>query len=218
MATILLTGFEPFNGEPLNPSAEAVQCLADTALPSLQVQTAILPVDASRISDVLRAALVSLRPDWCLMLGQSQGRAALTVERVAVNLADFRIPDNAGNQLRDQPIVAGGPVAYFAAVPAARLRDAALAAGVPAELSLSAGAFLCNMALYHALHLAATLRLPTRCGFVHVPSLPQQALGGPAHPTMALETICSGVRAMLLALEEESTTGAGDLAMEHACW
>lgn len=201
MPTVLLTGFEPFGGSTLNASAEAVARLVAEPPPDIQLYTEILPVDALRTPELVRGTLLALRPDLCLMLGQAEGRAALSIERVAINLCDFSIPDNGGNQPANEPVVPGGPAAYFATVPVRTMLQAAQAADVPAELSLSAGAYLCNLALYTALHAAAEHRLPTQCGFVHVPMLPSQALGQQqARPTMALETICTGLRAMIGAL------------------
>lgn len=204
MKTVLLTGFEPFGGALVNPAAEAARRLAAERVDGLRVSALVLPVDAARAPGVLAEALDRMRPDGCLMLGLADGVAALQVERLAVNLCDFRIPDNGGNQPMDVPVAADGPAAYFATAPVRAMREAALGAGVPAELSLSAGAFLCNMGLYAALHLCATRGLPTRCGFIHVPALPEQVLdAGRARPSMALDTICAGVRAMLRVLAAE---------------
>ncbi|HWQ14641.1 MAG TPA: pyroglutamyl-peptidase I [Roseiflexaceae bacterium] len=201
MKTVLLTGFEPFGGGRVNPSAEAAQRIAAEGVEGLRISALVLPVDAERALVLLAEALERLRPDACLMLGLADGVAALQVERVALNLCDFRIPDNIGRQLVDEPVVPGGPAAYFATAPVRALQEAALGAGVPAELSLSAGAYLCNMALYAALHLCETRGLRTRCGFVHVPALPEQALAERrARPSMSLDLICAGVRAMLRVL------------------
>lgn len=205
MKTVLLTGFEPFGGARVNPAAEAARRLAAEGVDGLRISAVVLPVDAARVQGLLEEALESLQPDVCLMLGQADGVAALQVERVALNLCDFRIPDNAGCQLIDEPVVPEGPPAYFASLPVRSMQEAALGAGVPAELSLSAGAFLCNLALYTSLHLCATRGLPTRCGFVHLPALPEQMLHERrARPSMAPETICAGVRAMLRALAAEN--------------
>jgi len=152
--------------------------------------------------------LLDLQPDLCLMLGQANGYAALSVERVAINLCDFRIPDNAGIQPIDEPIVQDGPAAYFSTAPVRAVVDAIRAAGIPANLSLSAGAYLCNMVYYVALHVCATRRLPTRCLFIHLPSLPAQSSADPRPgPTMALETMCAGVHAALAACRSVRLSG-----------
>jgi pyroglutamyl-peptidase len=198
MSTILLTGFEPFGGATINPAAEVVFRLAAEMSDIFHIQPLILPVDVVEAPQRLQAALVHNQPDWCVMLGLAEGRATLSIERVAINLCDFPIPDNIGQTLVDQPIAIYGPDAYFATLPTRELRDAALTAQVPTELSLTAGAYLCNCVMYTALHVCATQQLPTRCGFIHVPALPEQVLGQrKPHPTMALETMCTGVRTML---------------------
>jgi pyroglutamyl-peptidase len=203
--SILLTGFEPFSDFQVNPSAEVVRRLAAEGFPQVQLHTRILPVDAACAPHLLGEALTALRPDWCVMLGQAEGRAALSIERVAVNLCDFRIPDNAGSRVVDEPIVQGGPAAYFATLPVRAMLEAAHAAEIPVELSLSAGAYLCNQVFYTALHSCHIHALPTRCGFVHLPPLPAQGLGKrPTPPTMALDTVCAGVRALLQVLARES--------------
>lgn len=201
MKTILLTGFEPFGGASINPAAEAVRRIAAEAVAGLRISPLVLPVDTVRGPALLTEALDRLRPDGCLMLGLADGVTALQIERVGLNLRDFRIPDNGGHQPIDDPVVEGGPAAYLATAPVRALHEAALGDGVPADLSLSAGAYLCNQALYTALHHSAARGLATRCGFIHVPSIPEQVLGDRRpRATMSLELICAGVRAMLPAL------------------
>lgn len=199
MSTMLVTGFEPFGGFLVNPSAEVVRRFANNGKPP-DAATAILPVDAVQAPRMITDLLLNHQPDLCLMLGQADGYAALAVERVAINLCDFRIPDNAGIQRVDEPIVEDGPAAYFSNAPVRDVVQAIRAAGVPAHLSLSAGAYLCNMVYYTALHVCATYRLPTRCVFIHLPSLPTQASADHLPcPTMALETMYAGVCAALWA-------------------
>jgi pyroglutamyl-peptidase len=199
MSTLLVTGFEPFGGASVNPSTEVVRSFENNGrLPG--ATTAILPVDAVQAPRMITDLLLNHQPDLCLMLGQADGYAALAVERMAINLCDFRIPDNAGIRRVDEPIVVDGPAAYFSNAPVRDVVQAIRAAGVPADLSLSAGAYLCNMVYYTALHVCATHRLPTRCLFIHLPSLPSQASNDVnPRPTMALETMYAGVRAALRA-------------------
>lgn len=143
------------------------------------------------------------------MLGQSDQAAALMIERVAINLRDFRIPDNGGHQPCDDPIAPDGPDAYFTTLPARELMRAAWAADVPAALSLSAGAYLCNVAFYTALHTCVIHGLPTRCGFIHLPALPSPALEERTpRPTMGISTITDGLRAILQTLVEAKTLHA----------
>jgi pyroglutamyl-peptidase len=129
MATLLITGFEPFGHFAVNPSQEIVKHLSRNGKPAGAV-TAILPVDAARVPGMITDLLLDLQPDLCLMLGQANGYAALSVERVAINLCDFRIPDNAGIQPIDEPIVQDGPAAYFSTAPVRAVVDAIRAAGI----------------------------------------------------------------------------------------
>jgi pyroglutamyl-peptidase len=193
---ILLTGFEPFGGSPVNPSSQVVSALASHSIENVELHTAILPVTHVSGPAALVRAIESSMPDVVLCLGQAGGRSVLSIERLAVNLLDDSIADNSGAVLTDQPVVAGGPAAYFVTLPVRALLGAIRAAGVPAELSLTAGAFLCNQVLYTLLHHIAVNALPIRAGFIHVPFLPEQVVDRPA-PSMGLETMCAGVHAAL---------------------
>jgi pyroglutamyl-peptidase len=192
----LATGFEPFGGEPVNPALEAVErlpiCLGD-----LNIRTAVLPAVFGRALDALEDAIVASDPDIVLCVGQAGGRPALSLERVAINLDDARIPDNAGQQPIDRPIVPDGPAAYFATLPikaaAAGLREA----GLPAIVSNTAGTFVCNHVFYGLMHLAANRRLRLRGGFLHVPFLPSQAARQQGESSMALDDIVRGIEIVL---------------------
>lgn len=208
MPTLLLTAFEPFGDDRLNASAEVLRLLVPEISSTIETHTSILPVDSVRAPQQIRLLLRSLRPDWYVMLGQANGRAALSVERVAVNLLDFRIPDNGGHQPMEEPVIHEGPAAYFATLPVNQLVVAAREVHTPAEQSLTAGAFLCNQASYVALHTCATEGLPTRCGFVHVPVLPEQVAESRPTPSMGLETMRRGLRAMLKVLVAEEPVAA----------
>src|SRR5207253_6250850 len=184
----LVTGFEPFGGESVNPALDAVLRLPPS-LGALEIMTAALPSVFGRAVAALEDALVATRPDIVLCVGQAGGRAELSLERVAINVDDARIPDNDGHQPIDRPVVAGGPTAYFATLPIKAAVRALREAGLPAAVSNTAGTFICNHVFYGLMHLAATRRLPLRGGFLHVPFLPSQAarLGGT--PSMALDDI-----------------------------
>ena len=197
---LLLTGFEPFGGSDVNPSQQIVQALAERRFESVELYTALLPVDSVRGPGEALAAIREFHPDTVLSLGQANGRAALSIERVAVNLADYAIPDNSGTRTVDQPIVAGGPAAYFVTLPVRAMLAAIEAADVPAELSLSAGTFLCNHVLYAVLHYIAANALPVRAGFIHLPSLPEQVIHRPPAPSMSLETMITGISAAIKAI------------------
>jgi pyroglutamyl-peptidase len=194
--TLLLTGFEPFGGGSTNPSEQAARRLHGEVIAGLRVQAEILPVDRRGGPNALLAALTAHRPTAVICLGQAAGQAGIAVERIAVNLLDYRIADNAGNQVEDEPVVSVGPAAYFATLPVRAMVAAIRAAGVPAELSMSAGTFLCNQVMYCLLHALSTEPRRVPGGFIHLPALPEQAaLGEQARPSMSLETILTGVRA-----------------------
>ena len=190
----LVTGFEPFGGERINASLEAVRRLP-TQIGSIEIVTAALPTSYARSLAALEAAIARAQPDLVLCVGQAGDRAALCVERVAVNLQDARIPDNDGAQPVDRPIVPGGPAAYLATLPVRAAVASLRAAELPAEISMSAGTFVCNHVFYGLMHLAAARGHPFRAGFMHVPCLPQQAAGGAS--AMALDDIVRGIVTIL---------------------
>ncbi len=195
MQTILLTGFEPFGGDAVNPSEQAVRILAAGPPPGLRLVTAILPVSYARMDAALAEAIARARPDAVVAVGLAASRAEMSVERVAINLDDARIPDNDGAQPIDVPVVAGGPAAYFSTLPikaiVARMREA----GVPAHVSQTAGTFGCNHIFYLARHLAETHDRGMRAGFIHVP--------GPAN--MKLASVVTGLRAALETVRDTTT-------------
>ncbi len=197
---LLVTGFEPFAGSDVNPSqriaAALAEALAELRLDGVQICTAILPIDGATAPGAALAAVQAQRPDAVICLGQATGRSVISIERVALNLLDYGIPDNTGRLVVDQPVVAGGPAAYFVTLPVRAMLAAVRAVGVPCELSLSAGTYLCNQVLYAVLHHVATNGLPVRAGFIHVPALPEQAVNTTrTTPSMSLDTMLSGVRA-----------------------
>lgn len=195
---ILVTGFEPFDGETINPSWEAVRRLGGQA-GGAELVTRRLPTAFALCGPALEAALESCRPNAVLCVGQAGGRASVTVERVAVNLMDARMPDNAGAQPVDEPVCPHGPAAYFASLPVKAMVQRVRAAGIPCHLSYSAGAYVCNCVMYQALHLAAVRYPGLRAGFVHVPFLDEQAAAKPAGtPSASLAVV---LRALTLALE-----------------
>ncbi len=192
---LLITGFDPFGGESINPSWEAVRLLPDQigcfALTKLQIPT-VFGVAAQAVLE----AVEKIDPDVILCVGQAGGRSAITPEVVAINLREANIPDNAGNRPVNTPVIPQGPAAYFATVPVRQMVSAINAAGIPGSLSLSAGAFVCNDTLYTLLH--RYYGSSTQVGFVHIPYLPQQAPEG--KPSMALEQMVAGLAAAIKAL------------------
>lgn len=161
---ILVTGFTPFGGEQINPSWEAVKRLPDR-IGGAELIKRELPTEFDASGTVLHGLLERLRPDAVLCVGQYGGANGIRVERVAVNLRDARIADNAGRQPTDEPVVTGGPDAYFATIPTRRIVDALRERDIPARLSYSAGTFVCNDLLYCALHESAQGYPTMRCGF-----------------------------------------------------
>jgi pyroglutamyl-peptidase len=198
LTTVLVTGFEPFDGETINPSWEAASLLAACPPPGLRVTAELLPCVFGDSLDVLRDAVLRTSPDLVLCLGQAGGRPDLTVERVAVNVDDAPIPDNAGRRPVDLPVVPGGPAAYFSTLPVKACAAAVRAAGVPASVSPSAGTFVCNHVFYGLMHLLATAHPQARGGFVHIPYAPAQVLDR-SRPSLPVPAAAEGLRALLTA-------------------
>ncbi len=187
---ILLTGFEPFGKATLNPSGEIVKQISGE-----NIVTAILPVAYAQSAERLLQLIAEHNPDVVICLGQAEGRTQITPERIAINLDDARLADNQGVMRNEMPIVLDGPVAYESTLPIKEIVKAINVAGVPAAVSLSAGAFLCNHVFYVAQdHFKGT---KVRSGFVHVPLMDEQGPEFPGLPTMPLEQMVTAVRAML---------------------
>ena len=197
----LVTGFDPFGGDTVNPALEALARLKP-ALGPLTIVTRAIPTVFGRALEVLEQALDETRPDLVLAVGQAGGRAALSLERVAINIDDARIGDNDGNRPIDQPVVAGGPAAYFATLPIKAAVQALRNAGLPAIVSNTAGTFVCNHLFYGLMHQAALRGSGLRAGFLHIPYLPQQALRDPGAPSMAIEHIVQGIEIILAVAAE----------------
>jgi pyroglutamyl-peptidase len=191
MKTVLLTGFEPFGGERINPSQEVVHKLRGEVIRRHRIEGAVLPCGFRDSLPRLRGLIRRHEPAVVICLGQAGGRAAITPERVAINIDDARMPDNAGQQPVDRPVVRGGPAAYFSTLPLKTMVRDLGAAGLPAEVSQTAGTFVCNHVFYGLMH-ALRERPSVRGGFVHLPWLPGQ--GTPAMELAAMET---GIRLVI---------------------
>ncbi|WP_329454831.1 pyroglutamyl-peptidase I [Streptomyces sp. NBC_01497] len=189
---VLITGFEPFGGEGVNPSWAAARLVESARPAGLDVTAVRLSCVYGQAIGELRTAVADTDPALVLCVGQAGGRTGLSVERVAVNVDDARIPDNAGNQPVDEPIVPGGPVAYLSSLPVKACVAAVREAGLPASVSGTAGNFLCNHVFYGLAHLIATERPTLRGGFVHVPYAPEQVVGR-AEPSMSVADIARGL-------------------------
>jgi pyroglutamyl-peptidase len=192
----LVTGFEPFGGDRVNPSFEALKRLPGR-LGALDIATSALPVAYARALPALREAIAASAPNIVLCIGLAGGRAALSLERVAINVDDARIPDNDGAQPIDRPVIPSGPAAYFSTLPIKAAAAALREAGLQAAVSNSAGTFLCNHIFYGVMHEAALDGHRFRAGFLHVPYLQSQAALVPGSPSMALEQIVEGVEIIL---------------------
>ncbi|MFG3203632.1 pyroglutamyl-peptidase I [Streptomyces sp. NPDC048192] len=208
MTRVLVTGFAPFDGQQVNPSWQAASLVAAEPPAGFTVTAAELPCVFGESIRALRDAVRAAEPDLVLCLGQAGGRPGVSVERVAVNVDDARIPDNAGNQPIDEPVVPGGPAAYFSTLPVKACVAALRAAGVPAAVSNTAGTFVCNHVAYGLGHLIATELPHVRGGFVHVPWAPEQVTDGTA-PALEPATVARGLRALLPAAAR--TPADGDL-------
>ena len=196
MKHLIITGFDPFGGEAVNPSWEAVRRLPDT-VGDYRLTRLEIPTRFALAAETVLTAAIADTPDVILCVGQAGGRSAITPERIAINLADARIPDNGGFQPRELPVEPGGPDGIFATVPVSAMAEAIGKAGLPGQVSLSAGAFVCNDTLYRLLRRFAGTG--TRVGFIHVPFLPVQAKEG--IPSMTLEQIILGLTAAITALD-----------------
>ena len=190
MTKVLLTGFEPFGKATQNPSGEIVKQISGD-----NIVTAVLPVAYAQSAQRLLELIAEHNPDVVICLGQAEGRTQITPERIAVNLDDARLADNDGVTRTDQPIVVDGPVAYESTLPIEEFVTAITAAGIPAAVSLSAGAFLCNHIFYVAQNKLEGTNV--RSGFVHVPLMDEQAGEFPGLPTMPLDQMVTAVRIML---------------------
>jgi pyroglutamyl-peptidase len=195
---VLVTGFEPFDGDDTNPSWEACTRLP-REIERLRVEVCRVPCEFRRAIEVVAAAIERHRPSIVLCLGLASGRTHMGVERVAINIDDARIPDNAGMQPIDEPIAANGPPAYFATVPVKAMVAAMHEKGVPAEVSNTAGTFVCNHLMYGVLHFLAASGLATRAGFIHVPCDEALALSKRGMASMSLATMARGVEAAIAA-------------------
>ncbi|MBC7513363.1 MAG: pyroglutamyl-peptidase I [Herminiimonas sp.] len=216
MQTILLTGFEPFNGESVNPAWEAVHALEAWRGADFRIAVRQLPCTFGLACEAINAAVTQCSPAIVIAVGQAGGRAEMSVERVAINIDDARIADNRQHQPIDVPVVAGAPAAYFSTLPIKAIVQGMREAGIPAAVSQSAGTFVCNHVFYGLMHHLATRQsMPVvRAGFIHVPFLPQQAAAHPGAPSMALADIITGLRiavAVTLATQGDLRVSEGQL-------
>lgn len=201
---ILITGFDPFGGESVNPALEAVKAMKDEIAGAQIVKLEIPTVFNKSIAKV-REAMDREKPDVVLSIGQAGGRFAICPERVAINISDGRIADNEGNQPIDEPIFADGAPAYFSTLPVKAMVEAIKAKGIPAELSNTAGTYVCNHVMYGVLYHINKDFPGVRGGFIHVPFIPQQVVAKKNTPAMALADITAALEAAVEAIVANDT-------------
>lgn len=198
---ILVTGFDPFGSDKINPAIEAVKKLPDT-IKGAKIIKLEIPTVFNKSAQVVHQAIVKEQPDYVLNVGQAGGRSALTPERVAININDGRIPDNDGYQPLDEPIQADGDTAYFTQLPIKAMAKAIRAAGLPAIVSNTAGTYVCNHIFYQVQYMRTKEFPKLKAGFIHIPFLPEQVITRPNQPSMALADIVKGLTAAIGAIVE----------------
>lgn len=203
---ILVTAFDPFGGETCNP-AEAVLSLLPGMVGGAAIIPLVVPTAFGRSLEMVIQAIRTYHPDAVVCLGQAGGRSGITVEHAAINWMDAAIQDNLGQQPVDERINASGPEAYFATLPVRAMVSAMRDAGLPAGISLSAGAFVCNYLMYGVLHYLRKEDLGVKAGFIHLPFLPVQAEGRKGIPSMPLEDMVRGIVLGITALLAQTAAG-----------
>lgn len=198
---LLLTAFDPFGGETVNPAQEAVK-MVSSRVGNVEIIKCVVPTVFGKSIETVAAAIEDCRPDAVLSIGQAGGRADLTPERIAINLDDASIADNEGNRPVDTPIFPDGKPAYFSTLPVKAMVAAIRVAGIPASLSNTAGTFVCNHLMYGVLYTLEKYYPSVRGGFLHVPYIPSQVTGGRGIPSMSAADIVRGLEAAIAAIGE----------------
>ena len=191
---VLLTGFDPFGGEAVNPALEVVRQLDGAVIANAAVVTREIPTVRGNAIEALVRAIQEVQPTVVIAVGQAGGRMDITPERVAINVDDFRIPDNEGNQVVDEEIAAEGPAAYWSTLPIKKIVAVLREEGIPASVSNTAGTFVCNHVFYGLMHYLQQEGNIRRGGFIHIPYLPAQAAKLTGQPSMALEVLVRGLQ------------------------
>ena len=193
---IIVTGFDPFGGEKINPSIECVKALPE--IEGVEIFRVELPTVFKESANRLNEVINDVKPDAVLCVGQAGGRPVVTMERIAINVDDARIPDNISQQPIDEAIQLDGEAAYFTTLPIKRIVNAIRKAGIPAEVSNTAGTFVCNHIMYQALFTATKADKPFKAGFMHIPFIPEQTTDKPSLPleesTKALQIAIKTIR------------------------
>jgi len=193
---VLISGFEPFGGSDLNSSQLVVEAISKESFSGVELSSVILPVEFDKAAKVLFSKVRELDPEIVISFGQAEGRKAITPEKIAINLDSARIPDNAGELRVNKVIIEAGADGYFSTLPIEKMVVAVKECGLDGEISLSAGAFLCNHIFYHLQH--QLLERGIKSGFVHLPLVNEQLAQYPDQPSWTLEDLIRGVKAAIL--------------------
>ena len=196
---VLVTGFDPFGGEPINPAIESVKRLPDN-IAGAEIIKLEIPTVRKKSLEKIEKAINEHNPDVILSIGQAGGRFDISIERIGINLDDFRIPDNEGNQIIDEPIFPDGENSYFVKLPVKAMVQNVQKNNIPASVSYTAGTFVCNHVLYGVLYLIEKKYKGKKSGFIHIPFLPQQVVDKRNTPSMELNTIVKGLTAAIEAI------------------
>ncbi|HFR4146552.1 pyroglutamyl-peptidase I [Bacillus cereus] len=202
MKTVLLTGFDPFGGENINPAWEVAKGLHEKTIGEYKIISKQIPTVFYKSISVLKEYIEELGPEITICIGQAGGRPDITIERVAINIDDARIADNEGNQPVDVPVVEEGAIAYWSTLPMKAIVKKLREEGIPSSVSQTAGTFVCNHLFYGLMHELEKHDKKIKGGFIHIPFLPEQASNYPGQPSMSLSTISKGIE---LAIEVTMT-------------
>ncbi|PFJ14986.1 pyroglutamyl-peptidase I [Bacillus cereus] len=193
MKTVLLTGFDPFGGESINPAWEVAKSLHEKTIGEYKVISKQVPTVFHKSIRVLKECIEELSPEIIICIGQAGGRSDVTIERIAINIDDARIADNEGNKPVDVPVVEEGPAAYWSKLPIKAIVKRLREEGIPASVSQTAGTFVCNHIFYGLMHELEKHNQKIKGGFVHIPFLPEQAINYSGQASMSLSTISKGI-------------------------
>ncbi len=208
---ILVTGFDPFGKDKINPALETIKSLP-AKINGHDIITLEIPTVAFKSLEIIETAIQKHNPDIVLSIGQAAGRSDITIERVGINLDDYRIPDNEGNQFIDSKIFQNAPDAYIVKLPVKKMVENIKFNGIPASVSMTAGTFVCNHVLFGVSHILATKYKGKRNGFIHIPCLPEQAIAKRNLPSMSKETILAGIiHAIEVIAEDEIAVTGGKI-------
>ncbi|MGM0438110.1 MAG: pyroglutamyl-peptidase I [Bacillota bacterium] len=193
MKKILLTGFDPFGEEDINPATEVVKKFSNKKIADYQIKTIEIPTVYKKSIEKIKEEIDKINPDMVISIGQAGGRTDISIERIAINIDDYRIEDNEGNKPVDEPVNPQGKNAYFSTLPIKKMVDEIKENGIPAEVSNSAGTFVCNHVMYGVLDYIKEKDLDIKTGFIHIPFLPSQVVDKKNKASMSLETVRKGL-------------------------